>query len=327
MPELRKDPFSTRWVIVAPERAGRPGSRLDRRGDAAPCPFCSGAENNTPPEVLAYRDDAGRPNGPGWRLRVVPNKYPALGADESAESPQPSPFRESMSAVGAHEVIIESPDHVKRAAELGLTRLEEVLSAYRDRIAAHRANDAWRYVLVYKNEGAAAGATLEHVHSQLVAAPLLPPDFSAELRLADEFYRARGRCRYCDWIEDERRDRSRLVSENGRFVALCPYAPRFPYETWILPIDHAADFGSTAPSLRALAEILQDLLGRIDRRLGRPALNWVLRSAPLRGHENSYHWRFEVLPRITGVAGFEWGSGMFINTVPPEESAGALRSA
>src|SRR5213593_2631683 len=242
MPELRRDPIVGRWVIISTERAQRP---TDFRQVAPPlpakplCPLCPGNEAQTPPEILAYRATGGAPNTSGWSLRVVSNKFPALQI-EGDLGREGVGLYDRMNGVGAHEVIIESPDHKTTLASLSEKQLEDVFWAYRDRILDLRKDGRLRYILIFKNHGAAAGATLEHTHSQLIALPIVPDFIREELDGARRHYTDKERCVFCDIVRQELAVRHRVVADNADIVALAPYAPRFAFETWLLPKRHAS---------------------------------------------------------------------------------------
>jgi UDPglucose--hexose-1-phosphate uridylyltransferase len=324
MPEIRKDPVTGRAIIIAAERAKRP--RHDGTSQESPCPFCAGNERMTPPEVFAYRDSGSLPDAPGWTLRVVPNKYPAL-VNEGVGSSSRRGVYESTAGLGVHEVIIESPEHVVDIAALDEKQLAAILRIYRKRILALNKDGRWRSILVYKNQGAAAGATLEHVHSQLIALPEAPEQLRAEIDGARRYYEANGRCLFCEMIRQEIDGGERLVAKHEQWTALCPYAARFPFETWILPKRHAPYFElSSDRDFAELAHCLRDTLARLNRVLDHPPFNYLIHSHPLDGAETRhYHWHIEILPKLVQVAGFEWGSGMFINPVAPEDAARLLR--
>jgi UDPglucose--hexose-1-phosphate uridylyltransferase len=328
MPEFRKDPVVNRWVILATDRANRPQQhRVAAKPAVGPCPFCTGNESMTPPEILAYRDKDSRANQPGWALRVVPNRYPALVPDGGQDRCLQGIY-ESMNGVGAHEVVIETQEHLTHAAELSEKQFDNLVRAYRDRTTSLRGDTRWRHVLIYKNEGAEAGATFEHLHSQLVALPMVPRQVSEELDGAQKVRKQTGKCVYCEIINADIVDARRIVSENRSFVALCPYAARFPFETWILPKHHSPYFDHASElELGEFALLLRETLIRLDRRLRHPPFNYVLHSAPFEDNPEYYHWHVEIMPRLTGVAGFEWGTGFFINTEAPEDSARELRNA
>ena len=328
MPELRKDPIVGRWVIIAAERAKRP---VDFKTGRAPaktgfCPFCEGNEDKTPPEIIAYRDRTTAPNKPGWRVRVVPNKFPALQVEGDLDK-RGEGIYDKMHGLGAHEVIIETPKH-----ELSLTGLEEpaiqeVLWVYRDRLVDLKKDRRLVYGLIFKNVGQAAGASLEHTHSQLIVTPIVPINVWGEMTGALEFYHYRGRCIFCDMIEQELATESRLVCDGPGFVALCPYASRFPFETWILPKNHSSHYENIQKQgVEELSYTIRTVLAKLEIALDNPPYNYVVHTGPFDSQElPHYHWHIEVIPRLTKVAGFEWGTGFYINPVPPEDAAGFMR--
>jgi UDPglucose--hexose-1-phosphate uridylyltransferase len=327
MPELRKDPITGRWVIISSDRGKRPtefsDQRTKKRGGF--CPFCAGNERTTPNEVLAYREN-GQPNGPGWRLRVVPNKFPALQI-EGELNKQGEGIFDKMNGLGAHEVIIENPDHNATLATLPGKAMEEVLWAYRDRMEDLKKDKRFQYTLIFKNEGLLAGATLEHSHSQLIALPIVPIQVQEEIDGCRKHYNLKERCIFCDIIRQEMQSRNRIVMETQAFIALAPFAPRFPFETWIMPKRHISCYAcSTNDDFKDLAFLLQDTLRRLDKALSFPPYNYVIHTSPFKEEINEYyHWHIELMPKLTNVAGFEWGSGFYINPTPPEEAAKFLR--
>ncbi|MBI1848696.1 MAG: galactose-1-phosphate uridylyltransferase [Candidatus Rokubacteria bacterium] len=330
MSELRKDPVVGRWVIISTERARRPSDFPPapvRPGQSA-CVFCPGHEDRTPPEILAGRGSGSPPNGPGWTFRVVPNKFPALRIEGELE-PSGDGLYDRMHGIGAHEVIIESPEHAGSLATMSADAAADVLLAYRERILDLKKDGRFQYALIFKNHGEAAGASLEHPHSQLIATPIIPIMVTEELEGSAQYYRMKERCVWCDIVRQERRGRTRVILEQDGMVALAPFAPRFPFETWILPARHRAAFEeSDLGEVRALAGMLQAFLGRMNAVLTDPPYNFMLHTAPLQdGALDHFHWHLEVIPKLTRVAGFEWGSGFFINSVPPEDAAAALRKA
>jgi UDPglucose--hexose-1-phosphate uridylyltransferase len=329
MPELRRDPIVGRWVIIATERARRPQESV--RGRASPstglCPFDPGQEDKTPHEVyVAGRSPQAPPNSPGWKVRVVPNRYPALMIEGNLDR-EPVGIYDRMNGIGAHEVVIETPDHDKELANLSDQEVAELLYAFKARIIDLRNDMRFRYVLLFKNHGPNAGATLEHSHSQLIALPVTPRQVAEEIEGARRHFEHRERCIFCDIVLQEQKDRSRLVLENDEFVVFAPWAPRSPFETWIVPKRHESSFESEPRERLALcASALRSTLRRIGVALGDPAYNFMVHSNPLRDPPSeSYHWHVEVMPALTQVAGFEWGSGFHINPVPPEEAAEFLR--
>jgi UDPglucose--hexose-1-phosphate uridylyltransferase len=328
MPELRKDPIVGRWVIIATERAKRPHDfKVEKetpRGGF--CPFCYGNESKTPPEIHAYRPGASARDTPGWTVRVVPNKFPALMI-EGGLSREGEGVYDRMNGVGAHEVIIETPDHSKALADLSEPEIENVLWAYRDRVLDLKKDVRFRYIMIFKNHGAAAGASLEHTHSQLIALPIVPRNVVEEMKGARDYYTYKERCVYCDIVRQDLTDGRRVVFENGDFVVLEPYAPKFPFETWVLPKAHDSSFEDCQRTEYAsLANAMRTALCKLQRALDNPPYNFILHTSPFHEKDNPhYHWHFEIMPTLTKVAGFEWGSGFYINPTPPEEAAAFLR--
>jgi UDPglucose--hexose-1-phosphate uridylyltransferase len=331
LPELRKDPITGRWVIIATERAKRPTDfvreKVEIRG-AGFCPFCAGNEAKTPPEILSYRKDGGARNTPGWSLRVVPNKFPALGI-EGTMNRQGEGLYDKMNGIGAHEVIIETPEHQHTLATMPVRGVEDVLWAYRDRILDLKKDRRFKYALIFKNHGDAAGASLEHTHSQLIALPVVPKLVREELTSAKEYYGYKERCIFCDIIRQEMEDGVRVIAENESFITIAPYAPRFPFEMCIVPKIHQSAFEeSQKHEFEHLASMLKDMLSRLDRVLDFPAYNHIIHTSPIPDASNDYyHWHLEIMPKLTKMAGFEWGTGFYINPTPPEESAKFLREA
>jgi UDPglucose--hexose-1-phosphate uridylyltransferase len=281
----------------------------------------------TPPEVLSYRQNGSAPNGPGWDVRVVPNKFPALQVEGGLDREGDGIF-DRMNGIGAHEVIIETPDHDRPFAAMSEPEIERVLSAYRERILDLKRDVRLKHILVFKNHGGAAGATLDHPHSQLIALPIVPEFVREELDGARQHFEVKERCVFCDIIRQELHDGRRVVQENADIVALAPYAPRFAFETWLLPKAHGARFEDAPRHVSdSLARMMKAVLQRLDRALETPPWNLVLHTAPSAGDfGDTYHWHVEIMPRLTRVAGFEWGTGFYINPTAPEEAAKVLRS-
>jgi len=234
-----------------------------------------------------------------------------------------------MNGIGAHEVIIETPHHTDSLADMPAKRIEDVLWAYRDRMIDLKKDIRFRYTLIFKNHGASAGATLEHSHSQLIALPIIPTSVQEEIDGCRAHYEQKERCIYCDILRQDLSDGDRIVAENSEFLCVTPFAPRFPFEMWILPKRHAGYFEECQKlQFEFLAPILSEALRRMDKVLAKPSYNFILHSSPL--HEKTgdfYHWHIEIIPKLTQVAGFEWGTGFYINPVAPEESAKSLREA
>jgi len=325
MPELRKDPVIGRWVIIAEERALRPHDFISERDDAGSgsfCPFCAGNETKTPPEIFAYREAGGEPNGPGWKVRVVPNKFPVLRV-EGGLGKRAKGMYDRMQGVGAHEVFIETPDHETTITGLPDDHVTHILSAFRERLVDLRRDARLVYGMLFKNVGRSAGASLEHSHSQLIVTPVIPTRVCEEIAGSKKFYEYRDRCVFCDILDQELSVEERLVMVTDRFVALAPYASRFPFETWILPRRHSSHFETmTWEEMEDLAFILKRTLSRIEDALDHPPYNFMIHTGPMQtGPMDHYHWHVEIIPRVTNTAGFEWGTGFYINPVTPEAAA------
>ena len=337
MGELRKDQITGRWVIISTDRGKRPTDfPLDIKENKGKqsCPFCPGNEGLTPPEIYALRPEGGRKDSTGWKIRVVPNKYPALGIDFPLTK-KGIGFYDQMSGFGAHEVIIESIDHEKTIEDLSVEEIQDVVTICQDRIVDLHKDVRFRYVLLFKNEGPQAGASLSHPHSQLIATPITPKRVKEELAGAEAYYRQKERCVFCDTIAYEREEGVRLVYENEHFITYCPFASRFPFEMCLLPKHHELNFHESRAHIRDLAQCLKVTMEKLDGVLNHPQYNYVFHTAPnlfpRRGYwhtiNEDFHWHLEIMPRLTKVAGFEWGTGFYINPTSPEDAAKYLREA
>jgi UDPglucose--hexose-1-phosphate uridylyltransferase len=331
MPELRKDPVVGRWVIISTERSRRPGhfSPEPGNGEQAFSPFVTGREDMTPPEVFAVRPGGGPRDSPGWTVRVVPNKFPALEVEGNLDR-RGEGLYDKMNGVGAHEVVIETPDASAQFADLPVEQIRQVLVAWRERMRDLRNDPRLRYALVFKNHGAGAGATIQHSHSQIIATPIIPRMVQEELDGSRRYFELKERPVFSDIIDQETGDGQgrRVVTRTERYIALAPFAPRFPFETWILPVTRRAAFHTIDDEgeLQELAGVLKDTLGRLNAALETPPYNLVLHTAPLAEPDLPYyHWHLEIMPKLTRVAGFEIGSGFYINPTPPEDAAQFLR--
>ncbi|MGB5684582.1 MAG: galactose-1-phosphate uridylyltransferase [Candidatus Electrothrix sp.] len=329
MPELRKDPILGRWIIIARERSKRPTDfAVDTPVTGGGfCPLCPENEKTTPSEVLVYGRDSHRPaNTSGWKLRVVPNKYPALVIEGELDK-QGEGLYDRMNGIGAHEVVIESPDHADQFSFLPHDQMILTFRAFQERIRDLSHDDRFVYVMVFKNNGRAAGASLEHTHSQLVALPVMPRMLAAELQGSKSYYGYKDRCVFCDIIRQEVQQDTRVVCENERFVTLAPFAPRTPFEMWILPKKHNSSYvNQDEDSLADLTSIFSETLRRLDACIPGIPYNFVLHTQPLQsGSLEYYHWHFEIVPKLTNIAGFEWGTGFYINPMPPEDACRYLR--
>lgn len=315
-------------MIIATERARRPSdfSRYDvALHGPANCPFCPGHESKTPPEVLAYRNGS-QPNQSGWSLRVVPNKFPALRVEGNL-SREGEGLYDRMSGVGAHEVIIETPEHAGSLGDLPDKRVEDLFWAFRDRIVDLKKDRRLRYIIPFKNHGEPAGASLEHPHSQLIALPVVPKRAQEELDGALRYFEFKERCVYCDILRQDIAGGSRLVIETDHVAVLAPYASRFPFETWVVPKLHVSHFEDvTIELMQQLGSVVRSLVRRLDKVLERPPFNLMIHTAPVQENDLAhFHWHIEVIPKLTRVAGFEWGTGFYINPTPPEEAASFLK--
>jgi UDPglucose--hexose-1-phosphate uridylyltransferase len=339
MSEIRCNPITGQWVILAANRGLRPQPIAVQHipQDAADCPFCEGRESVTPGEVMALRPPSAPANGPGWRVRVVPNKFPALDAGVSDRSAidQPGVLADSAGQAasipgrGIHEVIIEAPSHLSSVTQLDDAQFADVLAVYRQRWIALRLNGNFRDAVLFKNSGLAAGATLTHVHSQLIATKVQPPMFADRSESFRKHWEQREECSGCEMLGQALNHGNLTIADSQNFVAFCPFASRFAYEVWIMPRRHCSNFDELAPEiLPELAGLFRGVLVKLERILKVPAYNYILHTAPFdTTASDHYHWHIEILPRIANLAGFELGTGCFINTVLPDSAAKALRKA
>jgi len=330
MPELRRNPLNDTWVIIATERSKRPSDFADTGGENKKenksCPFCLGNEHLTPPEITAVRKNGSKPNTQGWTVRVVPNKFAALQQNGSLDINKKGMY-DIMNGVGTHEVIIESPDHNKELYEHNEEHIFNVLKIWRSRYQELGRSSIIKYTQLFRNYGSAAGASLTHPHSQIISTPLIPKNIIEELKGFERYYEENGKCILCDMVPFETKEKVRVVIENEEFLSFCPFAARFPFETWIVPKNHEKQFSEiTDQGLSYLADILKKTLKMLAEKVNDPPYNLILRSAPYSLNENDvYHWHIQILPRLTKVAGFEWGTGYYINPTPPEDAASYLR--
>ena len=329
MPELRQNFFTKEWVIIATERAKRPEELATHREvQAVPafvetCPFCPGNESKTPAEVLRIPAD-----GSGsWAVRVVPNKFCALSS-EVQPTRNMQHLRRRINGFGFHEVVIDSPDHARCIALLSDAQVANILWAYRGRYNALCLDQRIAHITIFKNHGVDAGASLQHPHSQLIATPVVPSQVRHRLFEARRHYDDVGECMYCHVLEREMEDETRIVIKSDYFVAMEVFAGASPFATHIFPLRHMAGFGDISDmEVGDLARVLRTLLAKIYVGLENPDLNFTVRSGPAEySGARHFHWYVSVIPRLTRVAGFELGSGMFINTVLPEAAAEFLRN-
>jgi UDPglucose--hexose-1-phosphate uridylyltransferase len=333
-PEFRRDPLHNTWVVFAPERQRRPQDFVAAvLQPSALDPFAEGNERLTPPEVYAIRKEKSKPNEPGWRVRVVPNRYPAMRVEGQLEA-TPEALYDKLTGIGAHEVIIETPHSDIALEDLSVNGITEIFASYRERIIDLDKDIRFQHIYIFKNVGPSAGASIAHAHSQLVALPLVPSFVESKLIRAHDHYVLKQRSLFKDILHTERSDGSRLVAENDGYILFCPFASRFPFELAIFPKRHHSEFIScTTTELHDLAEVLQFALQRLNAVLEKPGYNLLLHMAPLRRANTErfastrydYCWHLEIIPRFNALAGFEIGLGSYINTVYPEEAARFLR--
>jgi len=325
-----------RWVIIAPERGLRDDGLVVPKEERqpGPCVFCGGHEHRDPNEIYAVRPAGTSRNAPGWLVRVLPNKFPAMRIEGDLVREGVGMF-DMMAGIGAHEVIVETPEHDVDTSDLPEWHIAAIIRAYRERVNDLMGDPRFKYVLVFKNKGFLAGATLQHAHSQLIATPVIPKRVKEEMAEARRYYEFKQRCVICDMIHQETRlTPERLIMETEEFAVLSPFAAHVPYEVWILPKRHACDFGSISDrGSEDLAAVLKQTLLKLRVALSDPPFNMFIHTSPFRrprpGHwdtiEHDYHWHMEITPRLTRPAGFEEGSGFYINPTTPEDAAALLR--
>ncbi len=342
MHELRKDPIIGRWVIIAKDRARRPGNfivtdkAVEDISAEKECCFCEKHEKETPLEISAVRENRSKPNTPGWKLRVVPDQNPILEADVDL-TPKGHGLYDVLEGRGAHEIIVETPKHVANMADLDIKQIKLVIEAYVNRTNDLEKDERLQYVLAHKNYNWSRDAqNITHSYSEIIATPIIPMRVEEELNGAKKYYDYHERCVYCDLIKQECEFSERIITESQHFVSLVPFASRFPFEIWILPKKHHAQFSKGVVGLEVeLAKILKEVLLKIKKGLGDPAYHFVVHTAPFQRKKNKslkdsnieddYHWHIEVMPRLTHTAGFEKGTGFYICPIPPEEAANYLR--
>ena len=334
MSELRQDATTKEWVILAPERGKRPQERPKKKStsiDSLPswdstCPFCPGNESETP-EAVFQIPPSDEPTG--WEVRVVPNRFAALTPEGDTTRIEEGPFFRKMGGFGIHEVIIESPSHNTPMSLMPYEHVEKVLETYQQRYNALKTDRQIKHINIFKNCGWAAGTSLIHPHSQLVATPIMAPYYHRKFDVAHEYYADMGRCLYCDLIswDLEKGDR-RIIAQTDNFIVIHPYASHVPYETWILPKMHCASFGLFPEAhITDLATLLRDTLYCLYQGLDNPAYNLVIDSTTTYDEDDPYyHWHIRIIPRLSTIAGFEMGSGIYISTALPEETADFMKA-
>jgi len=339
MSELRKDPISGRWMITATRNeVDTPFGFItvrkeEREGD---CPFCEGRELETLPEVFALRKKESKPDTPGWVVRVIPSKFGVVAVNEELDRKGVGDFFffDTMNGYGAHEIVIESPLHITHISHLPLEQIQKVFLVYQMRLKELKKNSLLKYGLVFRNQGYEKEISMLHVHSQIIALPLIPKSIKDELSSAKTYYEEKERCIFCDIIKQELYSHERIVNAGDKFIILAPFASRFPFEVHILPRKHECDFTNVSEEdLWELAEGLKSTILKIIKLLKDPPLNFVLHTAPFMVPEagfwltirEDYHWHIEILPHAMPARGFEWGGDFYINPPSPEVAARFLR--
>lgn len=338
MPELRKDPVLSRWVIIAKERGSRPQFYEEpppKASDPKLCPFCPGNEHMTPPELYAIRSNGSPANGNhNWKLRVIPNKFPVLRIEGGLDRRGVGMY-DQMNGIGAHEVVVETEEHFKLLHNLPVLHIFEVFKAYRERMRDLMRDGRFEYIIVFKNQGMRAGASLDHPHGQIIALPIVPKRVMEEINGSAAHWNNKKRCIYKDIIDQELWSEQRIVLDDERFLVFCPYASLVPFETWIVPKIHEPAYQRvTDEELMSLAGVMRTLLAKYVRALGQDFdYNFIIHTLPSDGWcqdnmpiaPSAYRWHIEFYPKLSKTAGFEWGTEFYINPTPPEEAAAFLR--
>ena len=331
MPQLRQNPATKEWVIIATERAKRPEEFLMPEEKESPdvkitCPFCPGNESLTPDEIFAFRTYGTKPGTPGWWIRVIPNKYPAFLPVGEVKRMKFEDYFRYMDGVGSHEIVIESPDHDRSIATMEQKQVEEIFMAFRERYAALKKDPRFEMILIFKNHGREAGTSIRHPHSQIVATPITPNHIRHYIEEAMRYFDDNGECVYCQILKKDL-TKERLILETDNFIAFVPFAAKSPFEMWVLPKKHCSSYERiSVMDIKELGFIMRQTLGKLNKALNNPAYNFMILSAPCHEEDLEYfHWHIQIVPRVAQVAGFELGSGIYINTVIPEEAAKFLR--
>ena len=330
MGELRRDPVVGRWVIVETDHPNAPGDfnyeQYIPKGGL--CPFCYGNEFMTPPEINCLRDPNTQANTPGWQVRVIANKFPALQIEGELDR-RGIGIYDMSNGIGAHEVLIETPYHSKDLPELLPEEVENYLKMCCVRCIDLAKDERFKYLMLFRNYGSAAGASLEHPHTQIVALPMVPKNALEEIHGAKGYFDYRERCIFCDIIRQELQEQERIVLENKYFLSFCPFVSRFPFEIMIIPKKHNGNFClMNAEEIKALAEIMQGTLRKLKKVFENLSYNYIIHSSPINGDLDVeyYHWHIELMPKLTQVAGFEWGTGFYLDSTSPELAAQYLKA-
>ncbi len=341
MPELRYNRLNDTWVIISKERAKRPHdyplkTEDKKKENKENCPFEPGNEHMTPPEVYAIREPESEPNSPNWRVRIIPNKFPALRPDQTFYRTSEAIY-DKIGGFGYHEVVIDTPDHEKHINNFDLKDFILMFTAYRDRMKQIYEDKNIYYVQVFKNHGREAGKSLYHSHSQLIAIPRLPKRISTQIKQARKYYIERERCLLCDEVKYELEEGVRIIHDNDFFTVYSPFASAFPFEFRVILKEHSHDFTDISDDMiYSLSEAVKTAVSKLSKLLKNPPFNMMLHTSPpireipsdpnyFYQIDKIFHWYFEFFPRMAIHAGFELGTEYFINPTPPEEAAKYLR--
>lgn len=327
MSELRLNLITREWVVIAPERAKRPDVYSNKIKEPLPasyatgCPFCPGHEARTPNEIMRL------PEEEEWQIRVVPNKFSSLSNDTNKHRTNEG-LHHSLAGYGQHEVVIEAASHNLYLAHQPLAAITKLIHTYKSRFLAMYQDPAIEHVTIFKNHGEDAGTTLQHPHSQIIGTPITPVQIRDRLDAGRNYFDDTGQCLMCATLADELATGSRVVLDTPHFVSFIPYAALSPFHTWIFPKRHTASFADiTDAEVSELAQHLKNILAKLYTGLDNPSFNFVIRSeSPRAGNSTYFHWYISIVPRLSRPAGFELGSGMYINTSTPEDSAAFLRN-
>ena len=329
MAELRRDPIVGRWVIVDTDHPNTQKDyefeKFNPQGDMN-CPFCYGNEAQTPLEIDAFRNSQTHANTPGWEVRVVPNKFPALRIEGEIDK-RGLGIYDLSNGIGAHEILIETPYHSKDIPDLLDEEVQKIIQMYCRRSIDLSKDARFKYIMIFKNYGPDAGASLEHPHAQIIALPMVPKNALEEIKGAQHYFEYRERCIFCDIIRQEIQEKQRIILENKNFIAFLACAPRFPFETWIMPKNHQANFSQlSSEDIPELAGILKETITKVKKVFGKISYNYIIHTSAtgIESAAESYHWHIEFIPKLTRTAGFEWGSGFYMVPTPPELAAKIL---
>lgn len=327
MAELRREPIVRRWVVITSDHPKGPSDYLSFKPPyqpqepGGPCPFCPGNEGMTPKETLSLSLEGGRE---GWSVRVIPNKYPFFRIEGEFDR-RPEGMYDMMGAIGAHEIVVEAPEHQQSLAAMEPRQIERILLAFRERLIDLEKDFRFQQFLILKNY---PGVFNRHPHSHLMAMPVIPKRIDEEIAGASDYYHRKERCIYCDIIREEISTKKRIVIETVHFVVFSPFASRFPFETWILPKIHSPDFQRiNEVEIEDLSRGIQSLFSRYHKLLADPPYSMAFHTSPVQGrfHRSEYHWHIETRLRIGLREGFEWGTGFYVNPTPPEAASALLR--